>query len=196
MLNPKQIFQKLITSLTVKKTPIKEKAVPTMTNYPTHYPTHAYNTGITSVVTNAAPAPTINATGVAMAGGVNAPIFTTAYGTGALGMGTTVGYNPPLSIFALHGTNNQEIVRLERDGSVKWAKEINVDEAAEAFGKAVSIGGEMAAGITASTKRRMRDTVFEEIIAISKDKGPLSADDLTYLWEASKIMDKLKGAKE
>lgn len=193
MLNPKQIFQKLITSLTVKKIPIEEKVVPTMTSYPTH----AYNTGITGVVTSAAPAPTIiNATGAAMAGGINPPIFTTAYGTGALGMGTTFGYNPPASVFALHGTSNQEIVRLERDGSVKWAKEINVDEAAEAFGRAVSIGGEMAAGITAGTKRRMRDAVFEEIINIAKDKGSLSAEDLTYLWEASKIMDKLKGAKE
>lgn len=39
----------------------------------------------------------------------------------------------------------------------------------------------------------MRDTVFEEMISLAKEKGSLTVEDLTYLHTAAKIMDKLKG---
>jgi hypothetical protein len=45
-------------------------------------------------------------------------------------------------------------------------------------------------------KQRMRDAVFEELIDMAKSKGSLTADDLTYLQQAAKIMDKLKGIKD
>lgn len=93
-------------------------------------------------------------------------------------------------------SNGKEIVRLNVDGSVTWNNEINVDKAAEAFGKSISIGGEMATGITKRVKLKMRDSVFEDLINIAKKKGSLTAEDLTYLLEASKIVEKLKGGKE
>lgn len=97
------------------------------------------------------------------------------------------------SVLSANGTNGKEIVRLNRDGSVTWSDEINVDEAAEAFGKALQVGAEISAGLTYSVKQRMRDTVFEEMISLAKEKGSLTAEDLTYLHTAAKIMDKLKG---
>jgi len=94
------------------------------------------------------------------------------------------------------GACGGELVRLNRDGTITWSNGIDVDEAAEAFGRAISLGAEMQAGITEGTKRRMRDSVFADLIEIAKEKGTLTADDLTYLLEASKIMEKLKGGRE
>jgi len=54
----------------------------------------------------------------------------------------------------------------------------------------------MQAGITHGVKLRMRDSVFADLIEIAKEKGSLTADDLTYLLEASKIVEKLKGGRE
>lgn len=100
------------------------------------------------------------------------------------------------SVVVFYNPNNSEIVRLNKDGTITWGNGINVDEAAEAFGRAISLGAEMQAGITEGSKRRMRDSVFADIIEIAKEKGFLTADDLTYLLEASKIVEKLKGGKE
>jgi hypothetical protein len=108
--------------------------------------------------------------------------------------------NPSLSrrrqILALHDSQGQEIVKLNDDGTVTWANDINVDEAAEAFSKVMLVGGEIQAGITQAVKYKMRDSVFNDLIEIAKEKGPLTAEDLTYLLGASKIVEKLKGGKE
>lgn len=102
--------------------------------------------------------------------------------------------SPQISnVVTFHGSNNKEIVRLNKDGSVTWDNGINVDEAAEAFSRSMSLGGELAAGITYGVKQRMRDTVFEEIISIAREKGNISLEDLQYLHQAAKIVDKLKG---
>jgi hypothetical protein len=85
---------------------------------------------------------------------------------------------------------------LNLDGSVTWPNGIEIDEAAEAFGKSLQLGAEMRAGINKSVKLKMRDSVFEDLISIAKEKGSLTAEDLTYLLEASKIVEKLKGGKE
>jgi hypothetical protein len=112
-------------------------------------------------------------------------------------VGATYAYNQSVNnVLTLYGPNNKELVRIEKDGSVKWNDDATVDEAAAAFAKSLSVGAERAAGITHGVKQRMRDTVFEEMISMAKEKGNLSADDLTYLWQAAKIMDKLKGVKE
>lgn len=95
--------------------------------------------------------------------------------------------------YTLYDPTGKEIVRLEKDGSVVWAGEIDIDFAADAFSKAMTLGAELAAGIKEATKRKIRDKIFEEIISIAKDKGHLSADELTYLLEASKIIEKLNG---
>lgn len=96
----------------------------------------------------------------------------------------------------LHGSNGFEVVRLTNNGSVVWAQGIDVDEAAKAFATSMCIGAELMTGITYSVKQRMRDAVFEELIDMANTKGILSVDDLTYLHQSAKIMDKLKGIKE
>jgi hypothetical protein len=110
--------------------------------------------------------------------------------------GTTMAYKSPSTVLSLYGTNNKELVKIEKDGTVKWAEDATVDEAATAFAKTLAMGVERSAGITYGVKQRMRDAVFEEMISMAKEKGSLTSDDLTYLWQAAKIMDKLKGATE
>jgi hypothetical protein len=97
------------------------------------------------------------------------------------------------SAISISSNTGKEIVRLNRDGTVTWNDEIDVDEAAKAFALSISLGAEMVAGITYAVKQRMRDAVFDELIEMVKDKGTLNVDDLTYLHKAAKIMDKLKG---
>jgi hypothetical protein len=94
------------------------------------------------------------------------------------------------------GSSHKEIVRLNPDGSVTWADGINVPEASQAFERSLRLGAERSAGITYGVKQRIRDAVFEELIEMANSKGTLSVDDLTYLHQAAKIMDKLKGIKE
>jgi len=100
------------------------------------------------------------------------------------------------NIVRFHNSTNKEIVRLNADGSVTWNDEIKIDEAAEAFSQSLRVGAELSSGITKRVKLEMRDSVFNDIIAIAKEKGPLSAEDLTSLLEASKIVEKLKGGSE
>lgn len=106
-------------------------------------------------------------------------------------------YNAPTAgpVLTLYKSTGGEIVRLNTDGSVVWAQGIDIDEAADSFARSIRIGAEMQAGLTQSVKQEMRNTVFEELIEIAKEKGPLSAEELTYLLQASKIMEKLKGGK-
>lgn len=115
----------------------------------------------------------------------------TTVGSG-LGIGSIFTVSPPSHIFKLEN-NGKEVVRLNLDGSVEWADSIDVDVAAKEFAKALQLGAEQKAGITNSVKLKMRDSVFNDIINIAKEKGSLTADDLTYLLEASKIVEKLKG---
>lgn len=113
---------------------------------------------------------------------------------GAGGFGTFA-YTPPPNILSLQ-LQGKEIVKLNTDGSVVWANGINIDEAAEAFARSLSLSAELMSGITKTTKRKMRDSVFEDLIKIAEEKGSLTAEDLTYLLQASKIVEKLKGGKE
>jgi len=140
------------------------------------------------------PTYTINS-GVAGSGYVYNAVTSSPYvGTGNFTVGTNL--HNSASVVSFYNNSNTEIVRLNKDGTITWGNGINVDEAAEAFGRAVSLGAEMQAGITAGAKRRMRDSVFLDLIGIANEKGSLTADDLTYLLEASKIIEKLKGGKE
>ncbi len=118
-------------------------------------------------------------------------------GTGAAGISTSYNIGTTTnSTIVFNNSNNQEIVRLNKDGSVTWANDINVDEAATAFSRSLQLGAERCAGITQGVKQRMRNTIFEEMIELAKIKGSLNADDLTYMYSAAKIMDKLKGGYE
>ena len=164
----------------------------------------------TSGVALPSPFQTYNTTTAAGTGMIGAGAVTTGNITGAIagGFGTIGGartvlggstytINPaPTVLFTAYNTSSKEIVRLNPDGSVVWNGEIDVDAAAEAFGRSMTMGAEISAGITKRVKLQMRDSVFEDIISIAKEKGSLSVEDLTYLLEASKIIEKLKGGKE
>lgn len=119
-------------------------------------------------------------------------------GSGYYTVGSGITFSNPVktNIVSFHSTDGKEIVRINMDGSVTWADGIKIDEAAEAMSKTMSNAVELQAGITKAVKLRMRDSVFEDIIEIARQKGSLTADDLTYLLEASKIVEKLKGAKD
>lgn len=92
-------------------------------------------------------------------------------------------------------TGNKEICILMNDGSVKWPNGINVDAASDAFANSIEVAVSKQAGITEGVSQRLRDSIFEDIISIAKEKGPLSSDDLTFMLQSSKIMEKLKGIK-
>lgn len=107
----------------------------------------------------------------------------------------TIGTNPVIHPIITLSNNSKEIVRIEVSGKVIWANGVDVDEAAQAFAKSMHIGAEMAAGLTEYAKRAIRDKLFAEIIDFAKEKGPLSAHDLQYIFDATKIMEKLSNIK-
>jgi hypothetical protein len=146
-------------------------------------------------LTAAAPSPVFSNVTVAAAGAIN--IGASAAGgqfVAGSGLGQfTFHVQQPANILTINGHNQQEIVRITKDGEVIWANGFEVNEAAEAFASSLHLSTEIAAGIRYSTKQKMRDAVFEEMISMAQEKGSLTADELTYLWQAVKIMDKLKG---
>lgn len=98
-----------------------------------------------------------------------------------------------LNIVSLYNYVGKKLLEVDNTGVVTWASDINIDEAAEAFSKSLNLGIEIKSGISKSVKERMRDSIFTDLIGIAKDKGNLTADDLTYLLQASKIIERLEG---
>lgn len=99
------------------------------------------------------------------------------------------------NILTIFGNNNVEIVRISNDGAVIWKNTPDhnaISEAAEAFSQVLSFSVEKRLNIMGAIKSKMRDTVFKEIIDIAKINGVLTADELTFMYESSKIMEKLK----
>ena len=95
-------------------------------------------------------------------------------------------------IFRINDIDGKEIVSIYNNGSVIWNNKLKLDEAAKEFSTMISLSAEKAIHVTNSIKLKMRDSIFQDIIKIAKEKGPLSAEELTYLLEASKIVEKLK----
>lgn len=195
----KNVFNKLF-----KKDNTIKITLPKVTPMPSTYIT---NTGAaTSTITTTTAPYVINTTAAApytyttMAGGTSnltnvwAPIAGTTIGTVG-GFNGTVGIQYPPDIIKFTNYHGQEIVKMDSEGVVTWANGIDVNEAAEAFGRSLSLGAEFKAGLTERVKRNMRDSVFEDIITIAKEKGSLTAEDLTFLLQSSKIMEKLKGGE-
>lgn len=153
-----------------------------------------YNT-TSSAVTVTAPTPnttftsTINIGQAGMASTMTIPNYT-------MGTYASIQQQQPTSIIRFMTDNGTEIVRMDVDGTVVWANGIELDEAAKCFAKSMRMGAEISAGITKKVKLEMRDSVFNDIISIAKEKGSLTAEDLTFLLEASKIIEKLKGGRE
>ncbi len=88
------------------------------------------------------------------------------------------------------------IVRIDPFGEVIWDAQPNETEAAEALRRSFRISTEMAAGVTETTKMNIRNSVFEEILSVVQKHGTINEEQLTFLWEGAKIMDKLKGTGE
>jgi len=108
----------------------------------------------------------------------------------------TIGSSSDTKLISFFKSNGDPLVVLNRDGSVTWPKEIEVNEGAKAFSTMLTLGSESKAGVTEGVKRRMRDLVFEEIIQMARERGALTADDLTFMLQSSKIIEKLKGPNE
>lgn len=96
------------------------------------------------------------------------------------------------TLFSLYGNAGECIVSMDKNGVVSWHDDIKLDEAAEAFTKALHYSAEVKAGITQQVKYSIRDQVFGELIAMAQKTGSLTVADLEQILEASKIIEKLK----
>jgi hypothetical protein len=130
----------------------------------------------------------INSTGTTISG---SGTFGTIFSNPVFGTNYNPSYSPNVIVY--FAADGRELVRLTATGKVEWAKDIDVDSAAEAFARTLILGSEVAVGIKTAAKLRIRDSIFEDIINIAKVRGPLSVDDLTFMLESSKIVEKLKG---
>ena len=99
-------------------------------------------------------------------------------------------------ILTICNAQNKEIVRIESDGAVIWPNGVDIESAAVIFGNSLKLGVEYAAGITDSVRSDIKRNIYNEIIEECKSKGFLTVDDLTYLQEATKIVDNLRGSKD
>ena len=97
------------------------------------------------------------------------------------------------TLLSLFNKHNGEIVRLNCDGTVSWSNGIDIDAAASALGSALTLSAENQAGITDRVRRDIRNDVYTDLINVATKKGPISAEELTYLLESSKMYEKLKG---
>lgn len=134
------------------------------------------------------------------------PTYTTI--TGATGGAGTISTGPNLQssytilngavningdeIFSLYDNYGNQLLKIKKDGEIEWLREIKENEAAELFSSSLFLSAESKAGMTSVVKSKIRDQVFEYVISAATERGPLSAEELTYLYEASKIIEKLK----
>lgn len=147
---------------------------------------------------------TINTTGAASAHSVNTitnstwstnsvcTIAASIVGAANAQSGYMTTYNPTNS-FSIYDGTGKELVRINKDGKVVWGEDVTIDDAAMQFSRSLNLGAEISVGINYRVRQEIRDAVFEELIDLVNTKGNLTADDLTYLHQAAKIMDKLKG---
>lgn len=196
----KTILQKILGTKQMAKTPtLPIPSIPTFkTQTMSPYPSTITTMGSTySSVVSSGPLtiPTITSgTGIASGsiltttGGGSGPIWANPI-TSTTWAGASYMPTHPLII----NDNGKELFRIESDGKVVWGDNVTIDAAAEKFKSMVDMSVEMKAGIVEKTKQRIRDTIFGEIINIAKDKGSLTAEELTLILEATKIMEKLKG---
>jgi hypothetical protein len=143
----------------------------------------------------------VSSVGSALMGAANIVNVSTINATAAVGHGVytsgtgqfTFQQQQPPNILTIMDRSNKELVRITKEGEVIWADGFQVTEAAEVFSHTLHLSTELAAGVRYAVKQKIRDVIFQEMIDMAKEKGVLTADELTYLWQAAKIMDKLKG---
>jgi hypothetical protein len=104
-------------------------------------------------------------------------------------------YTPGNNSVSFYDNKHNVIVTLTYDGEVVWADGINVDEAAEAFARAIHLGAEISANIRENVKCKIRNTVLEDLISTAKEEGPLDEEKLKSILTGFKIVDSLRGVK-
>lgn len=160
---------------------------------------------MTSTITSPVwfPSSGVSASSGSYGSGITIPPYyssgTGSYSRGAL-RGSASGPGIPLSpakstdLFVVYDAGYKSIVSIKMDGSVIWAEDAIIDDAADKFSTMISLGIEKAAGITNKVRNDIRDVIFEEIIEIAKTSSTgITADEIQRLYEATKIMEKLKG---
>lgn len=89
------------------------------------------------------------------------------------------------------GPDGNELVRLQQDGRVVWKHGTQLDEAAKVFSQVLRNGAAECAGIGALVRKEIRDQVYADLIALAKEKGNLSIEDLTFDRDSCIIVEKL-----
>jgi hypothetical protein len=95
------------------------------------------------------------------------------------------------TIITIHSATDV-MVKVMSDGRIEWNQNYTVDDAARQFSQMLQMSTELACGITTKVKCEIRDSIFEEIIYICDKRGTITADDLRFMHESCKIVDKLK----
>ena len=105
---------------------------------------------------------------------------------------TYYAFEPPSELLVIRNYTNDVLVTLYPDGRVEWADNIEIDEAAAKFSAMLNISPDIIANIKYENKKKIRDSIFEDMIELAKDKN-LTVEDLTCMWHTAKMMDKLRG---
>lgn len=89
--------------------------------------------------------------------------------------------------------DGDSIVRLERDGTVRWANKPDPDSAAAALGEALRSSVPIIAGIEASGRHIIEEDLISFLMVIAEREGPLSTDNLKTAFEHIRAMKRLRG---
>lgn len=92
---------------------------------------------------------------------------------------------------AISGEDGEEIVRLRNDGKVVWKNGVQLDEGVKSFSSLLRLGVAESAGVGASVRREIREQVYADLIAMAKEKGSLTEEDLTFDRDSCILVEKL-----
>lgn len=82
---------------------------------------------------------------------------------------------------------------LKNDGKVTWAKPEQVDEAAEMFAEAITLGAEYSVGIKKNHRKRLIEDIYTDLICRAEsNNGTITTEQLTTALEERMLVNKLK----
>jgi hypothetical protein len=118
--------------------------------------------------------------------------YSTAYITNTT-LKRSVEFQVGHDMIKIYNKDGSTLLTVDYDGKVTWHDGIQIDEAAEAFSQVIWLSAEQSSRVTSAVKRKIRDTIFEELLEIAKEHGTLTPEDVEYTYKCCKIMDKLNG---
>ena len=136
--------------------------------------------------------PIVNANGAIVGNGGTPYVYNVSSINSGLVNTGFVGNNYSYDVISFRGKDNKEVVSVKSDGTVVWADGIQINEAAEAFSRSMTLGSEMCAKITSRVRREIKDVIFDELHKLALEKGSITAEDIKYFHQCTKLMDKLK----